>query len=138
MIGKSLSERYTLAPLSEADAVLALNEAFATQAENIVQVRVQGPEMIACLVVRADEASVRACSKLGFDIAPGGTVVFGLAGRDAARLFDELAAHQRAWLEDPCVSFETKVLLMANGIALLSIETREGKVAISAFPALLQ
>ena len=90
--------------------------------------------MIACLVVSADKPTVRLCGTLGFSVKPGGTGVFGLAGVDAARLFGELSPDQRTWLEAPCGARETKVLLVAGGTALLSLETSEGKVAITAGP----
>jgi hypothetical protein len=90
--------------------------------------------MIACLVVRADKLALRLCRDLGFDMRPGGTAVFGLLGPDAARLFPRLAEQQRKWLETPCRPRETKVLLVAGGVALLSLETSEGKVEITAVP----
>lgn len=134
MIGKSLRERHTLGALSEERAVTVLKEMLASQAAHLVEVRAQDARMIACLVVRADPPSLRLCRTLGFDVKRGGTCVFGLLGDDAARLFTELPAHQRSWLEAPCGPRETKVLLVAGGTALLSLETHDGKVAITAFP----
>ena len=90
--------------------------------------------MIACLVVQADKVALRFCRELGFDMRPGGTGVFGLLGADAARLFPRLPESQRTWLEAPCAARETKVLLVAGGIALLSLAIQDGKVAISAVP----
>lgn len=134
MIGKSLRERHTLGVLSEERAVAVLKEMLASQATRLVQVRAQDPRMIACLVVRADPPSIRLCRTLGFDVKRGGSGVFGLLGDDAARLFTDLPAHQRSWLEAPCGPRETKVLLVASGTALLSVETNEGKVSITAVP----
>lgn len=132
MIGKSLRERYALGPLAEDTAVATLKEQLATHAKLLVEVRAQDPRMIACLVVRADRAALRLCRALGFDMKPGGTGVFGLLGDDAARLFGELPPHQRTWLATACGPRETKVLLVAGGTALLSLETEGGKVAITA------
>jgi hypothetical protein len=132
MIGKSLRERYELGQLDEANAVAVLKEMLASHAKPLVEVRAQDARMIACLVVRADKAALRLCRELGFDLRPGGTSVFGLLGRDAARLFVRLPEHQRSWLEAPCGPRETKVLLVAGGTALLSLETHEGRVAITA------
>lgn len=134
MIGKSLNERYTVGALAPERASAVLNEMLASQATHLVQVRARDERMIACLVVRADQASVRLCRSLGFEVKRGGTGVFGLLGEDAAGLFPQLAEHQRAWLDTPCGPRETKVLLLAGGIALLSLHTNEGKVAITAVP----
>ena len=132
MIGKSLRERHGLGALAADKAVALLNEVLPAQAEHLVQIRMQNARMIACLVVRADAATVRLCRTLGFDVKTDGTGVFGLLGTDAARLFAHLPEHQRAWLEVSCGPRETKVLLMAGGTALLSLVTEEGKVAITA------
>lgn len=134
MIGKSLSQRNTLGALSADRAVAVLTEMLASQAKHLVEVRAQGAPFIACLFVRADKLSVRVCRELGFRLKLGATGVFGLEGADAARLFLELQAEQRTWLETPCGARETKVLLVAGGTALLSLETHEGKVAITAVP----
>ncbi len=64
----------------------------------------------------------------------GGTGVFGLLGADAARLFAPWPPHQRAWLETPCGPRETKVLLLAGGLALFSLEASAGKVVVTAVP----
>jgi hypothetical protein len=111
-----------------------LNEMLTSQAKPLVQVRAQGPAMIACLVVRADDDTVRFCRSLGFEVKQGGTGVFGLLGEDAARLFVDLSAPQRAWLAIPCGERETKVALIASGIALLSLETVDGKTTIRGGP----
>lgn len=137
MIGKSLSERWTLGPLDEARAVSILTSMLPSHAEHLVQVRTQDSRMIACLVVRADAPTIRLFRGLGFSLKKLGTVVIGLLGADAARAFSGLPAHQRAWLEIPCGPRETKVFLVAGGTALLSLETNAGKVVISTVPALL-
>ena len=132
MIGKPLSERFFGGPLSEERALSVLNEMLGAQAAHLVQVRAQGPKMIACLVARTDKVSARLCRSLGIEVKPGKTAVFGLAGEDAARLFPQLPAHQRSWLAAPCGPRETKVLLIASGTALLSLESRDGKVSVTA------
>lgn len=134
MIGKSLSARYTVGALAPERAVAVLKGMLTSQAEHLVQVRAQDARMVACLVVRADQASVRLCRSLGFTVKRGGTGVFGLLGEDAARLFVQLPPHQQTWLEAPCGPRETKVLLIAGGTALLSVETSDGRVAITAVP----
>ena len=131
MTGKSLKERYVLGPLAPERAQAVLREMLASQAPHLVLVRAQDPRMIACLVVRAEPVSVRVCRSLGFAVKRGGTGVFGLLGEDAARLFPDLTAQQRAWLEAPCGPRETKVLLLAGGTALLSITTDAGKSSIT-------
>jgi hypothetical protein len=133
MIGKSLSERYGMRNiLPGTESVELLKAMLPSQAEYLVQVRAQDPGMVACLIVRADDASVRLCRTFGFEMTPGGTGVFGLAGPDLARAFPELPPHQRTWLATPCGLRETKVLLLAAGIGLLSLETIDGKVTITA------
>lgn len=136
MIGKRLSERYGHGPaLPDDRAIALLRERLGPDAAALVQVRAQGAQMIACLVVRADQAAVRLCRELGLEMRPGGTAVFGLAGPDAARTFHRLPAGQRSWLATPCAPRETKVLLVAGGgIALLSVEARAGEVAVTAVP----
>jgi len=88
--------------------------------------------MVACVFVRADDVALRLCRQLGLRMKRGATAVFGLLGPDAARLFDSLDEHQRAWLAVPCGPRETKVLLVARGLAVLSIETADRKVAMRA------
>lgn len=134
MIGRSLSQRNTLGALAGERAVALLKEALASQAQHLVEVRAQDAGMIACLFVRADKLSVRICRGLGFRLKLGATAVFGVQGADAARLFPELTEEQRTWLETPCGPRETKVLLVAGGTALLSLETADGKVVITAVP----
>jgi len=135
MIGKSLSERYTLGSLAPDEAVALLKEQLGARGKDLVEVRARDARMIACLVARADEAAVRFCRSLGFRLSRGGSGVFGLLGTDAARLFGELPEHQRTWLETPCGPHETKVVLVGGGgRALLSIETSDGKVTINAVP----
>ena len=133
-IGRSLNERYGVrAPLADARAILA--EALPAVARSIIDVRAQGARMIACVIVRADDASVRLCRSFGFAMTPGGTGVFGLPGDDAARAFPELSPAQRRWLELPCGARETKVLLLAPGTAgTLSMHVEGGEVSISVAP----
>jgi hypothetical protein len=137
MIGKPLSERYgiDLRPLAEDQAVTILRERLAEDGAALIQVRAQDARMIACLFVRADSTAVRLCRELGLDLTLGGSGVVGLLGADAARLFSELTPHRRAWLETPCGPRETKVLLIAGGIAMLSIETNDGKVVVKPAPS---
>lgn len=130
MIGKSLRERYSLVVLPPDRAVAALTGALGSLAKLVVQVRAQDASMIACLVVDADKPSVSFCKSIGFEMKPGGSGVFGLPGEAAAKIFPAPTAAQRAWLETPCGPKETKVLLVASGVALLSLETNDGKVTI--------
>lgn len=134
MIGKSLSQRHVLGELPAERAVQVLTEMLGSQAAHIVEIRAQEAHMIAIVVVRADEASVRFCRELGFRLKRGSTAVFGLLGTDAARLFAPHSDARGEWLATPCGPRETKVLLVAGGTALLSIETNDGKVAITAGP----
>lgn len=132
MIGKPLRERNTLGPLPGDRAVAILKERLGPDAAALVQVRAQDPRMIACLIVRADQTAVQLCRALGLRMTLGATGVVGLLGEDAARFFAPLPAEKRAWLETPCGPRETKVLLVAGGLATLSIETNAGKVVITA------
>jgi hypothetical protein len=131
MIGKSLNERYTVGHLQAARAARIMNDVLAAQAHHLVAVRAEDARMIACLVVRADPASVRLCRDLGFAVKRGATGVFGLLGDDAAGLFPQLSEAQRDWLSAGCGPRETKVLLIAGGTALVSLETSAGKVAMT-------
>lgn len=89
--------------------------------------------MVACVIVRADEASVRMCRTLGFAMKPEGTGVFGLPGHDAARAFPGLSEGQRTWLARPCAERQTKVLLLAEGgVGLLSMLVENGEVSVTA------
>jgi hypothetical protein len=130
MIGKPLSERTGLGPLKPDRAVAILTENLQANAAALVQVRAQDPRMVACLVVRAGKAAVRLCLELGLAMRPGGTGVVGFMGSDAARLFPGLTEAQKAWLKAPCGPRETKVLLLAGGIGLLSLETKAGQVVV--------
>lgn len=132
MIGKPLRDRFSLGPLDDARAVDVLRELLASHGRPLVEVRSKDARMIACVVVRADKLAVKQCRALGLDVKPGATAVFGLLGADAARLFERLDDAQRSWLETPCGPRETKVLLVAGGLALLSIRTEGGKVEVSA------
>ena len=131
MIGKSLSERHGLGALPPERAVALMNEVLDAQARHLVEVRMHDARMIACVVVRADAATLRFCHKLGFAVNEGATGVFGLRGEDAARLFVHLPVAHRRWLEVPCGARETKVMLISGGTALLSLETIDGKVAVT-------
>lgn len=133
MIGKSLRERWELGQIDPDEAALVLKEQLASHARPLVEVRAQDPRMIACLVVRADKAALRVCRGLGFEMKPNASAVFGLLGADAARLFTQLSDRERAWLETACGPRETKVLLVAQGgLALLSLETSDGKLTVTA------
>lgn len=132
MIGKSLQERHGLGALEADRAVAILTDVLARHAKPIVDVRANGPRMIACVVADADEANVRLCRRLGFELRSGGVGVFGVVGEDAVRLFPNLSATQSAWLTEPCAARETKVLLLAGGsTALLSLDANEGKLTIT-------
>ena len=136
MIGQSLNDRFVLGPIPEARAVAVLREVLPAQSGHLVSVRAQDARMIGVLFVRADKLTVRLCKELGLAIEPGATGVLGLLGEDAARLFPDLPEHERAWLRVACGPRETKVLLVASGRALLSIEASGGKVTITAVPTL--
>jgi hypothetical protein len=135
MIGKSLSARYTLSPLAPDVAVAALKDALSSHGKLLVEVRASDPQMLACLIVRADEAAVRFCRTLGFRMRPGGSGVFGLRGEDAARVVPGLSPAEQAFVQTPCTVRQTKVLLISDGRALLSIDIEEGggRVRIEAF-----
>ncbi len=132
MIGKPLSHRYVLGVLPSERAVATMTDLLAAQAAPLVEVRKQGPHMVACLVSRADQAAVRLCRRIGIAMKRDATGVFGLAGPDAAGLLPELSDAQRASLAVPCGPRETKVVLVAGGIALLSVEAHGGKVTVTA------
>lgn len=132
MIGKPLSARYELGAIDPEKAETILRELLATQARHLVEVRARGNGMIACLVTRADESSVRLCKSIGFALKRGGTGVFGLMGDDATRLFRRWSPEERAWLLAPSGARETKVILVAGGLALLSIEARDRKAVVEA------
>lgn len=132
MIGKPLRERNTLAPLPAERAEALLKERLPHDAAALVEVRARDPEMIACLFVRADKVAVRVCRALGLRMTLGGSGVIGLLGSDAARFFDQLPEPKRTWLATACGPRETKVLLVAGGIALLSIKATGGKTIVTA------
>jgi hypothetical protein len=134
MIGKPLSERLAVAALDDGRAVAALEGLLASQGAPLVEVRSKGPGMVACLVANADQAAARLCKSLGFRIRRGATCVFGLAGADAARLFPLLGPEQRAFLEAPARARETKIVLVAGGLAVLSVDIEAGRAAITAVP----
>lgn len=131
MIGKPLSERTGLGPLKPDRAVAIMTESLEANAAALVQVRAQGATMVACLVVRAGKAAVRLCLDLGLAMRTGGTGVVGLQGADAARLLPGLTLAQKAWLRAPCGPRETKVVLVASGIGLLSVETKAGQTVVT-------
>ncbi len=130
MIGKPLSDRYDVGPLAPERAAAVVRNALGSHGKAIIEVRMQDPGMVACLFVDADRATVRLCRTLGFELKPGGTGVFGLQGADVARLFTGLSASQREAASIPCGARETKVLLLAGGLALLSIEAEGGRVDV--------
>ena len=136
MIGQSLNDRFVLGLIPEERAVSVLREVLASQTAHLVAIRAQDARMIAVLFVRADKQTVRVCKNLGLALEPGTTGALGLLGEDAARLFPDLPEHERAWLRVPCGPRETKVLLIAGGRALLSIEADGGKVTIRALAPL--
>jgi hypothetical protein len=133
VIGKPLSQRYGIAlhPLAGDEAAAIVRERLAEDGAALVQVRARDAKMIACLFVRADATAVRLCRELGLEMKLGGSGVLGVLGSDVARLFSQLAPSRRAWLETPCGGRETKVLLIAGGVAMLSIEVSDGKVAVT-------
>jgi hypothetical protein len=135
MIGKSLNARFgNLASLPEEVASARLSELLATpeRAEDIIRIRARNDGAVAVVVLAADEGAVRACRALGLAMKPGGTAIFGLLGADAARLFPALTDLQRAWLRATCGPRETKVMLLAGGLALLSLFAEGGKVRVAA------
>lgn len=134
MIGKSLRERWELGRLDADEAVALLKRMLAAHAKPLVEVRQRDARMVACLVAGADKPTLRLCRELGFTMRPGGAGVFGVLGADAARLFPALPEPERAWLEAPSGPRETKVLLVAGGIALLSLEAKDGAVTVTAAP----
>lgn len=131
MIGKSLRARYELVDLSAPRATALLNEAMRTLAKDVVLVRARGEHMVACVVVSADRVTLRACLALGLEIKEGRSGVFGLSGEDFATLFPELSPARLEWLAAPAGPRETKVFLLAGGLALLSLKIEEGKVSVS-------
>jgi hypothetical protein len=135
MIGKSLSARYTLSPLVPDVAVATLKNSLSSHGKLLVEVRASDPRMLACLILHADEAAVRFCRTLGFRMRPGGSGVFGLSGEDAARIVPGLSKAEQRFVQTPCTERQTKVLLISDGRALLSIDIEEGggRVRIEAF-----
>jgi hypothetical protein len=134
MIGKPLSERYgvQLRPLGSDEAVAIVRERLDADGAALVQVRARDPLLVACLFVRAGAAEVRLCRELGLELALGGSGVVGLLGVDAARLFAKLAPERRAWLERRSEARETRVLLFAGGVGMVSVLAETGKVEIRA------
>ena len=128
------SGAYALGRLDDARAVRSLTDALPTMGKDIIEVRARGRQMIACLVVRANLGGVRLCRSIGLEVRRGATCVFGLSGEDAARVFTPLSPRERAWLDAPSAPRETKVLLIAGGLSLLSVLARDGRVQISALP----
>ncbi len=117
--------------MSAERAVAILGERLGQDGAAIVAVRARDPRMVACVIVGADPAAVRLCGELGLEMRKGGHGVVGLLGEDAARLLPRLDMAQRQWLLRPCGLRETKVLLVAGGLGLLSVETRDGAVTIT-------
>jgi len=134
VIGKGLKARFEVGRLEPAKAAASLGAELQAFARPLVEVRARGAEMIACLVLRADRATTKLCRGLGLDLRAGASAVFGLPGRDAARLFTLFDEEERAWLEAPSAARETKVLLLAGGAALLSIHAEGGQVTVTSTP----
>lgn len=135
MIGKSLRARYELVDLSAPRAKALLSEAMRTLAKDVVLVRARGEHMVACVVLSADRVTLRACLALGLEIKEGKSGVFGLAGEDFATIFPELSPSRLEWLAAPAGPRETKVFLLAGGLALLSLTIEDGKVAVDVHEA---
>lgn len=130
-IGKSLSERFgAMKSLSAEVATRTLEKVIGERGKDVVAVRAQGPDMIACVVVDADDAAVRLCRSIGLEVTRGGTAVFGLRGTDCAAVLPPHSASQRSWLEAPCGARETKVVLVAGGLGFLTIEAEGGKTVV--------
>jgi hypothetical protein len=134
MIGKSLNERHGVGVLDRDAATAILKDVLRSHAKPIVDVRARDARMIACVVADADDAGMRLCRRFGLELRRGGVGVFGVLGADVMRVFPSLTAAQAEWVTVPCGLRETKVLLMAGGkIALLSLDTNEGQVRVTAF-----
>ena len=132
MIGKSLRARFELTEIARDRAETFVTQALGPHAKALVLVRAQGPSMVACLVLRADRVVARTCRDLGLDIKEGHDGVFGLLGADVARLIPGLDKEQADWLVAPAGDRETKVLLLAGGLALVSVVAEGGTVRVQA------
>ena len=134
MIGKSLRARFELTPIPDARACALVVQALDSHAQDIVLVRSQGPAMVACVVLRADRVVARTCRGLGLEIKEGHDGVFGLLGTDLVRLIAGLTQPQIEWLVAPAGERETKVLLLAGGLGLVSVHTEAGRVRVDPAP----
>lgn len=136
MIGRTLAQRYGQSLFIREDrAVFVVKQALARHAKPLVEVRAHDAAMVACLVLQADAHEIKRCADLGFAVDKGGSGVFGLMGKDVAEVFPEFPPHHKRWLALPCGPRETKVLLLTEGgTALLSIETVQGDVTVTAVP----
>lgn len=128
MIGKGLHDRHDLPALEDDLARRRMEEAMVQLGKAIVEVRARDPEMVACVVLRADDAAVRLCKKLGLRIKPAGSAVFGLLGKDAGAVLGSRASARKEWLATPSRATETKVVLVAGGIAFFTIVVEGGRV----------
>ncbi|MFO0676202.1 MAG: hypothetical protein U0169_06690 [Polyangiaceae bacterium] len=132
MIGRSLNQRHSLAPLSGDVASKELTALLRTHARPIIEVRAKGASMIVVAVVRATTPVVKRMHSLGIEVREGATALFGLDGEDAAGLFPEFGADGAEWFRTPAEARETKILLFAGGTALASIRTEAGEVSVEA------
>lgn len=128
MIGKGLHDRHDLPALDGVLARQRMEEAMVQLGKAIVEVRSRDPEMVACVVLRADDAAVRLCKKLGLRIKPSGSAVFGLLGKDAGAVLGTRARARKEWLATPSSAKETKAVLVAGGIAFFTIVVEGGRV----------
>lgn len=130
MIGRSLNERHLPARLAPDVAEATLRAALDAHARALVDVRRQDPALVAVLVLAADKPAGRLCKSLGFEVRPGGSGVFGVPGDALARLLAPLLDAEAAWLAAAAGARETKLLLVAGGLALASVEAADGRVDV--------
>lgn len=133
MIGKSLGERYGLVSLAAEKATMLLGKALNSLGKPIIEVRQQG--LVACVVIEATKQAIQLCRHAGLEMKPGGSGVFGLSGSDAGSLIAALTPEQRAWLVAAPGPRETKILLIANGYALVALDVEGTKVTVRAGPS---
>jgi hypothetical protein len=133
VIGKPLSARFGEIDRIDGEVAIAtLDPVLDARAREIVAVRAKG--LLACVVVEADARVVKALSRIGLEMRPGGSAVFGLAGSDVARAFAFLRERERAWVQAPPVERETKIILFAAGYALVSVIADHGRKKIQVRP----